>query len=326
MIIVRMNPSDSILEQRPPSSGLPNGLASSGSVRLSDWGVIRAVGAEAAAFLQGQLTNDVESLDAHQARVAGYCSAKGRLLATFMVWRPASDEFLLACGADVLAATLKRLSMFVLRAKCKLTDASADVGLHGLWGHAVEHDAKPFMVRDGLIHLAPVAGLRRAWRISGSAQAEPPGAAPVEDEDAWRWMEVASGLPRITANTSDAYVPQMVNLELVGGVSFKKGCYPGQEIVARSQYRGTLKRRMHLFSASAPAQPGQEVFHASDPEQPVGTVVNAATSHGNTTALISLKSAVLHEAQPTHLALGAADGPSMEHRILPYPVPDEATD
>src|SRR5450756_1132982 len=89
------------------------------AVRLTDWGVIRARGEDAGSFLNGQLTQEALKLDIGQARLAGYCSPKGRLLASFVIWRSSADEMLLACSADLLAATLKRLSMFVMRAKCK---------------------------------------------------------------------------------------------------------------------------------------------------------------------------------------------------------------
>ena len=112
-----------------PVTPLPHGLT-----RLADWGLIRATGADARSFLQGQLTQDVLTLDAGHARLAGWCSAKGRLLATFVVWQRAPEELLLACSADLLPAVLKRLSMFVLRAKCKLADASAELPLWGLAG------------------------------------------------------------------------------------------------------------------------------------------------------------------------------------------------
>src|SRR5512142_1688657 len=108
---------------------MPNEISIGGVCRLADRGVIRARGADAARFLQGQLTNDVAGLDAGSARLAGFCSAKGRLQATFIVWHPSSDEFLLACATSVLAATLKRLTMFVLRAQCKLSDASEEIAL-----------------------------------------------------------------------------------------------------------------------------------------------------------------------------------------------------
>ncbi len=293
-----------------------------------EWGVIRVVGADAATFLQGQLTNDVASLDTDRAALAGYCSAKGRLIASFVVWRPAADEFLLACSADVLAATVKRLSMFVLRAKCKVADAS--VTLMGAMG-----DAVPARVRastalhlvDGWVRLPDVAGTARAWRVVSSPVDTSITAAPDANANAngravWRWLEVRSGWPRISTATADAFVPQMVNFELVGGVSFSKGCYPGQEVVARSQYRGTLKRRMHLFAGHGPMQPGSDVFHDADPSQPSGTVVDAASDGDAHAALVSLKSAMLDAEGAWHLA--SADGPVIEWHPLPYAVPREA--
>jgi tRNA-modifying protein YgfZ len=298
----------------------------------ADWGVLRVGGADAATFLQGQLTNDVASLDAGRAALAGYCSAKGRLLATFVVWRPfdqaqdkpANDEFLLACSADVLAATVKRLSMFVLRAKCKVTDAGfAPVGAIGDGVPEHVRAAPAMQMIDGWLRLPDVDGTARAWRVAPSADGD--GAADVPGaraSDLWRWLEVRSGWPRISAAAADAFVPQMVNLELVGGVSFGKGCYPGQEVVARSQYRGTLKRRMHLFAGTAPSKPGDEVFHDADPSQPSGTVVDAASSGDAHAVLVSLKTALLDS--PGDWRLRSADGPVIAWQPMPYDVPREA--
>ncbi|HEY9024709.1 MAG TPA: folate-binding protein, partial [Burkholderiaceae bacterium] len=260
------------------------------AVRLADWGVIRAKGDDAAAFLNGQLTQETLKLDIGQARLAGYCSPKGRLLASFVMWRAAPDEILLACSADLLAPTLKRLSMFVLRARCKLTDASAEIALWGVAlpgllsqtnSEAAAHPipAAPYAtaaVAGGTaIRLADAAGaVRVLW--AASPDATPPWAT-TSSTDVWNWLEVQSGVPRIVASTVEAFVPQMVNLELVGGVNFQKGCYPGQEIVARSQYRGTLKRRMVLAEGAAAATAGAEVFAAADPEQPAGQIVLSAS-------------------------------------------------
>ncbi len=284
-----------------------------GAVRLADWGVIRASGAEAAKFLHSQLTQDIEHLPEGQARLAGYCSAKGRLLATFVVWRRGPEEFVLACSADVLPAVLKRLSMFVLRARCKLSDASAELPMWGLAGGAAEgadHIRLPAAVVDG-------ATVTRALQIGGS---EPASAAPL-DIDAWRWLEVHSGVARIVAATSEQFVPQMVNLELVGGVNFQKGCYPGQEVVARSQYRGTLKRRGQVMHGSAALQPGAEIFHRADPTQPAGMVVLAGTWQGQHAALVEVKIAALHDGT---LHAGSAEGPLLVPQALPYELPAEA--
>jgi folate-binding protein YgfZ len=295
-----------------------------GAVRLTDWGVIRALGADAATFLHSQLTQDIEGLGAEEARLAGYCSPKGRLLASFVVWRPAPDEVLLACSADLLAATLKRLSMFVLRAKCKLSDASAERALYGVVGDALPLPAAAGAVRGDadrtLIRLPDVEGLARALLVQ-PAEAAVPEVPPI-DLATWNWLEVRSGVARIVAPTVEQFVPQMVNLEVVGGVNFKKGCYPGQEIVARSQYRGTVKRRAMLFDSDAELQPGQEVFHSDDPGQPAGLVANAARGPGGTSsALVEVKLAALAGGS---WHAGNADGPLLHQRPLPYALPSEA--
>ncbi len=288
-------------------------LSPDGAVPLTHWGVLRALGPDATSFLQGQLTNDVASLTTSEVRLAGFCSAKGRLQASFLVWRAGPDELLLACSASVLAATLKRLSMFVLRAKCKLSDASAELALHGVAGSAATVTA--WRCADGLVGLPPVRGTARALRI-GSAPA-----LPVLDANAWSWLEVASGVPRIVAATTEQFVPQMVNFEVVGGVDFQKGCYPGQEVVARSHYRGTLKRRAFVFESPAVAAPAQEIFHSADREQPAGLVANAASWQGRHLLLAEVKIAALEGGT---LHLGAADGPPLTRADMPYAVPLEA--
>ncbi|MDH4061444.1 MAG: folate-binding protein [Aquincola sp.] len=307
------------LHALPRTETPPQGVS-----RLDEWGVIRATGPDAAAFLHGQLTNDIEHLETGVARLAGYCSAKGRLLASFVVWRPAPDEVLLACSADLLPATLKRLSMFVLRAKCRLSDASGDFALYGLAGApAAATGLRPGESRSDAgrhtIRLADVDGVARAMLAQPAGDA-PPAYPPLE-AGSWQWLEAASGVPRIVAATSEQFVPQMVNLELVGGVNFQKGCYPGQEVVARSQYRGTLKRRAFLFTLPVPARPGQELFDAADPGQPAGMVVNAASWRGSTLVLAEVKLAAVGQ-EP--LRLGSADGPALDPVALPYEVPMEA--
>ena len=294
--------------------------AADGALRLDDWGVICASGPDAAAFLNGQLTQDMLHLDGTQARLAGYCSPKGRLLASFVAWRSADDEIALACSADLLPATLKRLSMFVLRAKCKLVDASERLALYGLAGPQADAlvgstaMTEWSMVARGdvrIVRLPTVDGVSRYLWIGADAPM-----LPALEASAWRWLEVRSGLPRIVAATVDQFVPQMLNYELLGGVNFKKGCYPGQEVVARSQYRGTLKRRTYLLDGAAALQPGQEVFHSADPGQPAGMVVLAASADAERhAALVELKIAALDGGT---LHAGAADGPLLRPAALPY--------
>jgi folate-binding protein YgfZ len=296
-----------------------------GAVRIAPWGVIRATGVDAASFLHTQLTNDFERIGMHQARLAGYCSAKGRLLASFIAWKSAPDEVLLACHASVLPATLKRLSMFVLRAKCKLSDASAEVPLFGLAGDAATAAVADLPVWgkrdvDGaqVVRLPDAAGMVRAMLAS-------PATPPAEDLPlaTWQWLDVQSGVPTIEVPTVEKFVPQMLNFELVGGVNFQKGCYPGQEIVARSQYRGTAKRRMFLFDLDTMPAVGEEVFHSADPGQPAGLVANAAPRPDGTgaSALVEVK---LNALDSGSLHLGAPDGALLHRRELPYRVPVDA--
>ena len=302
----------------------------SGAVRLADWGLIRAQGVDATAFLQSQLTQDVAQMPVHQARLAGYCSAKGRLIASFVAWRLDSETIELACSADLLASTLKRLSMFVLRAKCKLSDASADTPLYGLAGAAAADwlgaaaPAAPWGValagpdaQSRVIRLPEAHGQPR-FLLAQPALAGAP-ALPALAPEAWAWLEVQSGVARIVAATAEQFVPQMVNLEVVGGVNFQKGCYPGQEVVARSQYRSTLKRRAMLFDSAGALAAGQPVFHSADPGQPAGQVVLAAPQPGGGhSALVEIKLAALASGS---LHAGAADGPLLQRQALPYDFP-----
>lgn len=309
----------------PSSPTLP---PATGACRLSDWGVIRAQGEEARKFLHGQLTQDIEHLVPGSARLAGYCSAKGRLLATFVVWPSADNELLLACSVDLLPAVLKRLNMFVLRARCKLSDASADWPLWGLAGTGVVAGLAPAppwsLVAHGDANCLSLPGARCGssevprWLWAGN----PPPAAVQLSLASWTALEVLSGTPRVVAATSEQFVPQMVNLDLVGGVSFSKGCYPGQEVVARSQYRGTLKRRAAVLHGPAQASPGQEIFHSGDPGQPAGQVVLAGALPGAEPVLLAeLKLAALESGT---LHLGNADGPRLHLGQLPYALPSEA--
>ena len=258
-------------------------------LRLQDWGVIRAQGADAASFLHGQLTQDVALLDREHARLAGFCTAKGRLLATMVLWRGGDEEVLLALPAETLAATLKRLSMFVLRAKCKLSDASGEFAVYGLLSTPAAEAWT--LAREGDAVQIALPGSTRALRVQ-PANAPAPAGAVLEPED-WACAEAEAGQAWVRGATVEAFVPQMINFEVLGGVSFKKGCYPGQEIVARSQYRGTLKRRLQVFETDAAATVGQEIFHSADPEQPAGVVAGAGSRDGRTVIAAEIKLAAL---------------------------------
>jgi folate-binding protein YgfZ len=294
-----------------------------GITALPHLGVIRAEGEDAAKFLHGQLTQDFSLLGLSEARLAAFCSAKGRMQASFIAFKRSHGEIWLVCSRDLLAPTLKRLSMFVLRAKVKLSDATSEVVLCGLAGDAVQAlapGAHPPWTRSelgaaSLVHLYPADGSPRALWLAPAGTPAPTG--PVLRHEDWLWGEVRSGVATLTQPIFEAFVPQMLNYESVGGVNFKKGCYPGQEVVARSQFRGTLKRRGYLAHSAAEMQAGQVVFDAADASQPCGIVAQAAAAPGGGfDAIVSLQTA----AAQASLQLGQPGGPALQLLPLPYPL------
>ena len=202
--------------------------------RLTRYGLLAVTGADARAFLHAQLTNDIANLPADRAALAGWCTAKGRLLATMLVI-PSADGFFLQLARDLAPAVAKRLSMFVLRSKVKIADETDGWAQYGFW----DADGAVTGVAWAADAVTIGVGERRFLKI-GKGIAQDCKAS----EDAWTLQEIRAGRPWISAATQDQFVPQMVNLETVGGIDFQKGCYPGQEIVARAQYRGQVKRRM----------------------------------------------------------------------------------
>ncbi len=296
------------------------------AAELRRFGLLSCTGDEAREFLHAQLTSDVSALQPDRARFAGWCSAKGRLLASLLVV-PHAGGFFLQLSRDIAPATAKRLSMFILRAKAKLADVSEEWAQIGLWGPqatvrlaalgfetpaadlAITHagDAHAVRVADQrFVLLAPAAQRGRFLEALGDG-----------GEEAWALEEIRAGRPHVVQATQDQFVPQMVNLERLGAVDFHKGCYPGQEIVARTQYRGILKRRMARARIAAPAAPGNDLYADNLPGQASGMVVNAArTPEGLTELLAVVQISSLESASA--IRLGAADGPQLELLSLPY--------
>jgi folate-binding protein YgfZ len=332
----RVSPDDT-LQQAHFGHALSVGELAAGFVAvIGDQGLISVTGADAASFLHNQLTNDVEHLGADEARLAGYCTPKGRLQATFLMWRDAESIYL-QLPRELQPALQKRLSMFVLRAKAKLADAGAGVVMLGLGGAAAQAALqqhigtlpdRPYSKVDNplgtLIRVADAFGAPRyQWLLpSGIAATILPAlrdTLALGGSQAWELSAIHAGVPQITTRTQEQFVPQMINFELLGGVNFKKGCYPGQEIVARSQYLGKLKRRAALVTIdNAEAKAGDEVFALSDPGQPCGMIVNAAPNGaGGVDALVELKLAALEEG---NIRLGSADGAPLVFKPMPYPL------
>lgn len=301
---------------------------------LSQLGTIAVAGTDADAFLQGQLSSDIRQLRAERAQYSSYNTPKGRMLASFLVYRTAAAVHL-QLPRELVEPIVKRLAKFVLRSKVTLTDASersirlgvagggAEALVAAVLGRApdstleVAHGDAATAVRlpgDRFEIVAAPESARRLWDAL-AARAGPVG-APV-----WEWLEIRAGIPVITAATQDAFVPQMVNLDLLGGVSFEKGCYPGQEIVARTHYLGRLKRRMYLAHVDDSALPvaGAELYSRDLEGQAAGAVVNAAPAPGGGVDLLAVIQTGSVGAHPIHL--GAPGGPVLRLEPLPYAVP-----
>lgn len=298
---------------------------------LSDHGLIRASGEDAAAFLHNLLTNDIAGIAPGGARFAGFCTPKGRLLALFLVWREGND-FLLMLPRDILPPMLKKLSMYVLRSKVKLSDATGERALIGFSSSAGTLPASGIDVSLPRFGVASVGG-GKAIRLDASrwllaieagaaaarwqaltATAKPAGLS------AWQWLEIAAGQPRVVAATQEAFVPQMLNMELpaVAGVSFSKGCYPGQEIVARTQYLGKVKRRTYRAKLGLAPPAGTHVFAPETGEQHCGAIVSVAPSPaGGFECLVCVQIGAV-EAGEVHV--GAPDGQRLEFLSLPYEI------
>lgn len=289
-------------------------------VPLTHLGLIEATGEEAKAFLHSQFTSDINHLADGQVQHAGWCTAKGRMQASFVVWRQ-GDRYLLALAADLQEATQKRLQMFVLRAKVKLaalTDSTVVLGIAG--PQAVEAladaglpcpadpmttasadgktvirlDAARFMV------VAPESAMAELWQKL-SVKARPAGLP------AWRWLDIQSAFPLVTLATKEEFVPQMADFEKIGGVSFHKGCYPGQEIVARTQYLGKVKRHLFRLNSAQELKAGDVLHSPDNPDQSCGMVMTAAPSPtGGYEAL-----AVVQSNFAGNVRLGSLDGPSV---------------
>lgn len=313
-------------------SGAELTAARSGNViaPLAHLSTLGFTGADAGTFLQGQLSCDVEGLAPDQATLGCYCTPQGRMLANFLLWRD-GDALRVALAGDVSSAVEKRLRMFVLRSKVEIANIDAQLVLLGVAGsggvRALQEaigtvPAKPMDLRsvDGvtavrlrgeqLLVAAPAQHAPELWQQL-CATLTPIGTA------AWQWLDIIAGVPLVTGPTQDRFVPQMANLELIGGINFRKGCYTGQEVIARAQYRGKVKRRMYLAHVvGAEAHAGDEVVGGGEPTG--GMIVNAAPSpEGGYDVLAVLQDAAVAAGD---LRLGAADGPQLEIRALPYGV------
>ena len=314
----------------------------SNQATLSQWGLIFVEGEDAASFLQNQLSNSVLGLSRtiapqvaqtyESVRLVGYCSAKGRLLASawlglFPSDANAADRFALFISKDIAASTAKRLAMFVLRSKVKVIDASSEWNVSGYC--CDDGGIGELKIEAGQIGLRLPDVLANNQTYSRALIAgKKDSVEKILNDDAMQWnhLEVMSAIPRIVLATQEQFVPQMINFESVAGVDFKKGCYPGQEIVARSQYRGVIKRRLQLAHANKDSLsgilivPGLELFQANDPSQPAGMVVLSSPSPADPNRIDLQVECKLEALESGEIHLGSTQGPVLKIDSLPYPL------
>jgi hypothetical protein len=306
---------------------------------LSHYGLISVHGDDAEAFLQGQLTNDVRKVDDQHSQFSGICNPKGRLLASFRVFHR-GDSYYLSLPTELIEPTISRLRMFVLRSNVTLEEAS-DTFVHlGVSGGEAEQDLRKFagtlpdhmhevtqdkdqaIIRVPGIHpsfeiFTTIENAKELWNTL-NVQSAPIGSV------AWRFLDIQAGIPMISPETREAFVPQMTNLQLIDGVSFTKGCYTGQEIVARMQYLGKLKRRMYRARVDSESEPhaGEEVYASDDERQSVGKLVSAAPHPDGGYAMLLVLQISSAEGK-AGLRLGSAAGPAIALEHLPYPFPSD---
>lgn len=304
-------------------------------VPLLHLGLIRSVGPESTPFLHNLFSNDVAKLGADAAQWTSFNSPKGRMLASMLLW-PEAEGHALVMSADILPAMLKKLSMYVLRSKVKLADASGSCVLLGIAGAdaagtlqraglplpaatmAQAADSAVRSVRIGEQAFVLAVEAAEAPRVFAALQAS--GAAKA-GTSAWQLAMIRAGVPLITAPTQEEFVAQMLNYDLIGGVNFKKGCYPGQEIVARTQYLGKLKKRMYRIALAADAtpSPGGDLYAPEFGDQSAGKLVNVApAADGGFEALAVLQSSSVDAGE---IHLGGPAGPLVRLLDLPYALP-----
>lgn len=293
---------------------------------LSHFGLVGFNGEDSQIFLQGQATNDVRQVTASQAQIGSLCTPQGRMLATFLLWQHDGDYFM-ELPAALRASIQKHLSKYVMRAKVKVRDAGGESVRLGVAGEGAAGALRaifgalppvPYAAIDsehGLLIALPgsryeiVAAPDRAGELW---QALRPACTPV-GANCWDWLSIRAGVPVILPATQEQFTPQMANIELLGGVSFTKGCYTGQEIVARTQHLGKVKRRLylaHLDGDGAP-QPGEVLAGAEH-----GMIVNAeAAPDGgfDVLAVISTEDVAAGKARFT-----TADGSPLQFQAMPY--------
>lgn len=305
---------------------------------LSHYGLISVSGADAKTFLQGQFTNDVRLVTEHKSQLSAFCSAKGRVLANFRLFQ-INDVYFLLLPRELVKSVIDRLKMFVLMARVELEDVSDTIVRIGCAGSNIEKALTGMMdnIPDKLDSVTHQDGLSVICVVESGSSLPPQFVIIAQPEqaikcweslltsaiavgnDAWALLDIHAGVPTIYPTTTDMFVPQMINLQTIGGVSFEKGCYAGQEIIARMQYLGKLKRRMYLIhiDTKVSPQPADNLCIATaQGNQGIGKIVDARPARQGYDALAVIQV----DSVNVPVRLHDANGPAVTFLELPYPV------
>lgn len=315
-----------LLRESPTNPKLPLTAVGKAFCGLADLGLLRVSGEDAGIFLQGQSTCDVAALRPDGSCPGAFCNAKGRVIASFNIIRHDACYYLVV-PADLAETIHKRLRIYVLRSKVSIENLTPHRGFVGLFGAGSKLPGGPVSDQSGNVLTIPIGQLSErtliaaetatARRIWQDLQASPDYVQV--RPSAWRLKNIEEGLPSGTQATSEEFLPQMLNLDLLGGISYRKGCYTGQEVVARTHFLGHLKRRMfrlRTFGDREP-EPGDPIYQADDAAEPrLGLVVTAAQESEQAFQLLAVLP--LDRAGSTSLRLFRPDGPAVEFLTMPY--------
>ncbi len=302
---------------------------------LSAYRLFRVSGADANSFLQGQLSNDINHVTENHSQMSAYCSPKGRTLALFRVFR-LEDVYFLSLPNEIAETTIKRLKMFIMRSDVAMDDVTEQYFHFGIAGKEAAANIKsalnlaklPNEIDESIaakgMCLQKLAGIPDRFELIGlfdnattvwnslQTSCKPVGLS------AWNLQRINAGIPEIYQNSVDAFVPQMLNLQLINTINFQKGCYPGQEIVARTKYLGKLKKRLYLaeISTANPIKIGTDIYQSGENQQSVGKIVLAEANSPETMRILAVLQIAAAENQT--LFLTEKEGPNLKILEMPY--------
>lgn len=313
-------------------------IAPQGAVlsNLADRGLLEVTGEDAVSFLQNQLTNDITKIDETVHQLTAWCNPKGRVIVNFRAFMRDGKIFLIL-SKDLVETVITKLSRYIMMSKVTITDATDTLVHFGYAGEHAERDLRQILdkvptgeretLNTGNLTILRLPGNTPRFEVYGDIKEASDlwskcnvRAAPVSSQ-AWDFMNIRAGRPVVTLASSEAWIPQMLNFTYIDGVDFKKGCYPGQEVVARLNYLGKTKRRMYLMEIQTDKVPETNASIVNAEGTEVGQILNAVINPDDIVECLAIMKIAATEAE---MFLETANGPTVRALELPYSVDDAA--